>query len=103
MNDKYVRMMHLRSMINTSSMSSCSQVPLPNLFKSGGDPVYPGPALGRGVPTQECEFHFDSDQPEIPSFCNIAREHEITYQLTVALKDSKENLEFDLCFNLTTH
>ena len=73
------------------------------LFKSGGDPVYPGPALGRGVPTQECEFHFDSDQPEIPSFCNIAREHEITYQLTVALKDSKENLEFDLCFNLTKH
>ena len=61
------------------------------------------PALGRGVPTQECEFHFDSDQPEIPSFCNIAREHEITYQLTVALKDSKENLEFELCFDLTTH
>ena len=76
------------------------------LFKSGGDPVYPGPPCSwswRGVPTQECEFHFDSDQPEIPSFCNIAREHEITYQLTVALKDSKENLELDLCFNLTTN
>ena len=77
------------------------------LFKSGGDPVYPGPPCSwpwRANSRMWVSLWLRSaGNSKFLQHCKGSWEHEITYQLTVALKDSKENLEFDLCFNLTTH